>query len=273
MTPGHKLAVVLLLAALVLLGAALVGLNHQHRRLSLALRGEEAARLELQHQIVLREETQNKLSWDAAVLAQQNQELQTALDAAKKAAPGAKVSAAGHFETAPAEVGPPPPEAPPLPECEGNHYATDRRGNFVCAQAAGEPSLPTPPQGEAKPAACVLSSSDQAWFKVDLISLTTQEQNTLAIGTAELWRAGSPDRRVLGPSHFQSALSQAEAPLPSSSPRWGALALGLCEARGCGLGAGVLAPPLALWGFRLEAQGAVLAGPAWAALAGVGVRW
>jgi len=60
-----------------------------------------------------------------------------------------------------------------------------------------------------------------------------------------------------------------------SEPRWGAELGGLCTGAGCGLGAGVLLPPvrLPLVGWRAEARLDAVAGPS-AALAGwVGVRF
>lgn len=246
-TVASRWTVAALLCAAAVIILALWAMNHEHRALVSALAGREAAELALKHQTVEAQESRKALQASEADLLAKNAVLAAAVESAKAAAPGAQPVSASEFQTAPEKV-----------------------ISVLTGPPKGSPNAVTGPA-----TACALSTVESAWFKVDLIELQTKDQNTLVAGTAELWAQGADlvDRRVLGPSRFQSAVSSSAALAPPAAPRWGAEVLGACAARGCGLGGGVLFPPVSLLGLRIEARAGVLAGPEATALGAVGLRF
>jgi len=253
------------LAALFLVALFLVlpVLNYQHRQLLSARQDAEAARLEVAHQIVEKEESRKALALDAEQLTRANDQLREALTIAMQAAPGAVASTAEELLSQPGK-----------PTQRRQHQlspASSSPSNSVA------PAVPTTGHFTTQPA-CALAQEDDAWFKVDLITLQTREKNTVVVGTAELWRGGPsampPGERVLGPLRFQSEVSHAETVASPSPLRWGLALEGLCGGSGCAPGVGVLFPPWEVFGARLEGSAALYAGaPGAFARAGLGVRW
>lgn len=237
---------------LVLLLCAFL-LNRGHRELVDARRDAEGARLALRHQTVEDAETKRDLQDRVQNLVLRNAVLASAYAESRAAAPGSSPVSASELQTSPEKV-------------------EIRQDAVPAALPASSVAPAVPTTGQPT---CALSSGESAWFKVDLIELQTKEQNTLVTGTAELWAQGIDltDRRVLGPSRFQSQASSSAALAPQAAPRWGAEVAGMCVQTGCGLGAGVLFPPLAVLGLRLEARLDAYAGPAPALVGALGVRW
>lgn len=249
-------------------------LNRQHRALADARRDAEAAHLALAQQIVAEQESSGQLRAGLRELTDQNELLRDAYEQAVKSAPDAKPESTSSLVTKPVVVSAKPREPqiaeedpgvhpPPPPPCDAPLVA-DGHGGWTCPQSA--PKKPA--------AACVLSAGDLGSFRVDQIVLKTEAGNRLVAGTAEFWRETPAPRSKLAAGAFSSALSDVGTLAAPPAPRWGAEVAGLCvSGHGCGLGGGVLLPPLALAGLRWEARLDAYAGPALAAGGALGVRW
>lgn len=242
-------------------------LNHQTRALASARRDAEGYKLSLSHQIVADQESKRQLQDDLQTLLQKNAVLRDAVDEARAAAPGARVTGVASFRTLPVPVLAPQDTPPMPPTCEKDQVlAPDGMGGFYCTKAAQSgPLAQVPP-----PAACVLRTGDKIALEVDQVVLSTQQGNQVIAGVA---RALKIPGGLLAEGRFQSALSDANALAAPSQPRWGVELLGACAASGCGLGAGVLFPPASFWGVRVEARAGALLGPVVSGVGAIGLRF
>lgn len=261
-----KTLVTIFAGALLVLSVIVWSLNRQHSQLTTAQGEAERLRLKADGQIVAVPEDTHDLDTKLAELISENSGLREALAKAKLAAPGAKAVAVAVLETAPSPVIPisrvPEQEPAPLPPCASNSYAPDGTGGFYCLEA-----------GKAPPPTCLLTSADTGSFRVSEVVLRAQAESKLLTGTAEYWRE-TPSRAKLAQEVFSSTLSEVETLQPPDAPRWGALALGLCTAAGCGAGLGAAFPPLRVLGLTAEPFLAVFSGGAGTgALGGLAVRF
>jgi hypothetical protein len=239
--------------------------TYRHRQLGSALRAAEAAQLKLKGQIVADDATRRELSDSVSKLLAENDDLKKAYEAAKAAAPGSSPVGVATLSTGPIDV---------------RHHATDEGPRAAAARARSEP-FPAPnghsvegvPPAGVTPAGgvvlgsttfekgCLLAEGDKAEMKISIIEMKTAQNNRIVVGSAEAWRLGNPDERVLKGA-FSAPFSVAEGLAPPPEPGWGAYLSGLCGLTGCGAGVGLLAPPLRFLGVRLEGQaGLETAGP------------
>lgn len=247
---------------MLVLGFAAWLWTHQHKTLTNALREAEAARLMLKNQIVESQETQAGLRSQAMGLLDDNKVLRAKYESALAAAPGSRVEHVESFTTEPVtlqeqEEEDPPEEESPTPVRAEDHTPLSHDRELEALPVHGH---------------CYLAPGDVASVEVSEVTLKTQEGNLLVAGSAAVWREGEIRKKIFE-SGFSSKLSKAETQEAPQDPRWGAEVLGACAATGCGLGAGVLLPPMRLLGLRLEARAGVLLGPALQATAGVGLRF
>lgn len=224
------------LVALALLAAAVFLWNRERRLRTDAERGEEAARLELRNQVVENAATKKELRGKVDELLANNDLLRQAYEEAARAAPDATAVSASRLDTGAIAVKDAPRSA------SVSSGPVERAAPAATSPAASEP-------------ACALAPGDAVSVTVDAIELKTSAGNTLAVGTASVYREQPPPRALLAAGKFQSALSRSVELETARPPRWGVLALGACGFSGCGLGAGVLLPPvtLPLVGWRAEA--------------------
>lgn len=218
------------LVAAALLVAAVFLWNREHRARTDALRSAEAARLELQNQIVAHEQTRRELQGSISGLLENNASLEAALSEARTAAPDAKPVRAARLDTGPLAVAA-KPEAPRVPRA---------------APAVAKP--------------CALAVEDAVSIEVDTVDLETKAGNTLVVGTASVFRVDPPPKELLASGRFQAPLSRSEALAPPSEPRWGVAALAFCGAPGCAFGGGPMFPPVRVLGARVEAVSGLLVG-------------
>lgn len=231
-----------------LLAAAAFLWNREKRLRGEAERDAEAARLELKNQVVEGAATKKELRGKVDELLANNDLLRQAYEEAVKAAPGAAPVSASKLDTGPLVVKVAPRPDPPL---------------------SAAPQAP-----ECAP--CALSPGDAISVTVDVLELLTRAGNTLAVGTASVYREDPLPRELLAAGKFQSALSRSMELATPAPPRWGAMLLGVCGLSGCGPGAAVLLPPvtLPLVGWRAEALVGAAAGPGGlVALGGLGGRF
>lgn len=286
-----KLILIVAGSLLVCLGAGAWYWSWQHRTLTNAVRDAEAARLELAGQITQDQDTKQELQATVQGLLAQNADLRAAVAAAQKIAPSARPIATASLKTETVKVlGTPPSETlcvtqdgavgpvcsqePALPPCDGV-YAEDGMGGYYCQpkkQDSGIWKVSPKPTDRAVIIPCALHTGDSGSFQVDQVVLQTDKGNRILTGTAAFWRE-TPPRALLAQGTFSSTLSDVDGLASPAEPRWGAEALGACTRSGCGLGLGVLFPPLKLFGVRLEARAGALAGPDLALLGGLGVRF
>lgn len=260
-----KLILIIAGSLLLCLGTMAWYWTYQHRTLANAVRDAEAARLELAGQITQDQDTKQELQATVQGLLAQNAELREAVSAAQKIAPSAKPVASASLKTGVVKILEGPPALPP---CDGI-YAEDGMGSLVCQPAVKQASKPS---AAAPVPNCALHTGDSGSFQVDQVVLQTDKGNKILTGTAAFWRE-TPPRAKLAQGTFSAALSDVDGLAPPADPRWGAEALGACTRSGCGLGVGVLFPPVRLLGVRLEARAGALAGPDLAFLGAVGARF
>ncbi len=236
---------------------AVWALNREHRAMTIAQRSAEAAQLALKNQIVEGQETRRQLQGSVAQLLAENADLRTAYDRAKEAAPDAQPASATQLDTGPLRVRKVP-------------------------ASAGVVVTPTqPPPAQAKPEAapadtCLLQPDDTISVEALVLELETDQQNTVVVGSATVYRDTPAPRLAIASGAFQSSLSTSHEVAPPSPPRWGAELVGACFSAGCGYGGGVLLPPfrVPLFGWRGEARvDALFAGPATGVLGALGARW
>lgn len=219
-------------------------LNHEHNRANAAERRAEAADLILKGQTVELEQTRAQLEGNIQEMVKKDVELQAALDQARKAAPDARPVSVSKLDTGPLPV----------------------------KKKAAAAVPPPPPSGSAVCEDCALTYADQLDVQVSVLELQTKLQNTVVVGTAEVYKV--QPRTLLANGRFQASLSSSHKLEVPAEPGWGAMALGACGSSGCGAGGLVLFPPTRVLGLRLEAAAGALAVPAGLqGVVGAGMRW
>jgi hypothetical protein len=270
------------LPALVLLClAVLAGVwTYKHRQLTDAQRAAEAATLALHGQLVAAEGSKSDLQAEVLRLLESYDDLAKRYAEAKAAAPGSHPTGAADLSTGSIKA----------------HGKARLAGTPLPGQgAAAAPAISDPPpapgghSGEGAPAqgalvfdqstfapGCLLAEGDKSEIRVHLITLETRKDNTLLVGSAEVWRLDPPPQAAVVGGSFTASLSTATGLAPAPEPRWGFAAAGSCGRGGCAPGVALLLPPfhLPFVSARAEAALVALTGPIEPHIVGfVGLRY
>ena len=184
----------------------------------------EARELAAQDQIVGLRTTVEQLTKEQTTLTNHDAELQDALDAARKAASGAKVVRVVRASTGPMVVGGEPRE---------------------CPVSASTQQCPT----------CLLAVGDSVEVRVNEIDIETKADNRVAVGTGECLRVSPPPETSLARGPFEAKLttvSQLEEPRPASDPGLGLGVAAFASGKGTALGVAISPPPLRIWALQLD---------------------
>jgi len=152
-------------------------------------------------------------------------ELQLALAAARRAAPGSRVTGAGASSTG--------------------------------AVPAGGEARPTSSTPAAALPTCLLAAGDQGEVRVEQVVLETRGGNRVIVGVGEAWRLEpAPAARLFG-GPFRAELSRIGVEEPEERPGWAWGVVAGCGKAGCGVGPGGAFPPLRVGRWQVEASAGV----------------
>lgn len=234
--------------ALVAALALLVGQCNGRRAAEAALAAEraraaEGRELERAGQVVV--EAVPDLAPRVATLEAENADLKAALEAARKAAKGARPVMIAHGSTGPVKA-------------SGKPRDTPSQANAATPGASPAPisspvPAPTGHSGEgATSSSCLLAEGDQGEIRVDAVALQTRAGNRVLVGAASAHRL-NPEARLFGGSFSAPVTWAAERePATPAVRRWGAGPWLGVSSSGVAVGAAVAAPPARLFGIGLE---------------------
>lgn len=179
----------------------------------------EARELESQDLVVAAQTEQQKLRDQVADLEASNSDLRSALDRARKAAPGVR------------EVS--------VVQASTGHVTAS-------GQARPETTEECPP--------CLLAEGDTAEIRVDQVELETKAGNHVVVGAAECRRVAPPPETRLAGGPFEASLTTAaiESEAKPDSRGWGVGPTVMASNAGVAYGLAVSAPPLNVFGIDFE---------------------
>lgn len=210
--------------------------------------------------LVVERDTSAELAATAKRMVAENDDLRSALAAAKAAIPGARVVA-----TASASTGPRPAAGLPRP------------GPSRVEPGPACPPPPSAPQDEAPAASptCLLAAGDEGEIRVDQVVVDGPQGARVLVGAASAYRVmPEPRTKILG-GPFRTDLSSAEMAAPPAEPGWGAGVVVVAGRSGWAVGPAISPPPRSVFGHKLEAAAGAAVGPGgeWSVTASGLVRW
>jgi hypothetical protein len=198
-----------------------------------AARAVEASKLAADGKIVELRKTADDLKRDLDVELESNSALQDALDEARKAAPGAKITRTVRASTGPMVAGGSPREcqAPIL-----HRPSTDLAPTMRCP-------------------VCLVAPGDPIEVHISEVDLQTKAGNRIVVGTGECLRVLPAPETSLARGPFEASLTQVDElePIPRDvTPTLGLGVAAFASGKGTALGVAIAPPPIRLWSLELD---------------------